>query len=512
MNKDEILALIYKCDAIISNYLNDNSFDATKVTEAKLKQWKLQIDEDCAEVEQDDDLTAEQLSKFQSRYEGFLKLLNSFKKVSEDTKKDDTSKEETTVTKDDVISLMTECKNEAENLLENNDIKLRRSDKKWLKTTLSDIGLDYMNLANLDDDDEALKDYEEKYTQVAKDIADIKEEVKNRHKVKSITKAKDVAPATEESRIKLLKEILLGIGVAIGGVALAWLIIAFVRDIKKPVAKPTEPEPSDSYEEQIVEVSDALIAQNIDINDYTSLYNYACDIQKKLPAEMGITIDDIMYALKLANYDKLTDNGCFSDRDEVCASTYRIGQLAPVVGVDALVQRDPADDITITDEQMIDIIMTSTDSALSVAEFAEAKVDGGYDMYRAAEICLKGLYQTADEERAFLFAKVMNELTCREAVNYSICPNSPVCTHYTMAGMYTANQDRILELTSAKNLGPIYGSDARIDGTYGSMCVEELAAFMYIDTKNGTFIGNEKNCIYSFVIDENITCNYSLGR
>ena len=43
MNKDEILALIYKCDAIISNYLSDNSFDATKVTEAKLKQWKLQM-------------------------------------------------------------------------------------------------------------------------------------------------------------------------------------------------------------------------------------------------------------------------------------------------------------------------------------------------------------------------------------------------------------------------------------------------------------------------------------
>ncbi len=602
MNKMEILGLLFRCDAVISAYLKDKTFDVTKVTEENLKKVKTQIDKDYADISamrDDDDFT-----EYKNRYESLATLaadwampivnaidqayndlisdasledkLNkinslplgnkakdtlamivsckeSIKKINDDPSINDTSKailnatsdkinediktilngadENTldvlydkyegiaqmcqttlmrrTVTKAEMLETMFSCKREASDILNDTTIKLSRKEKKKINTIISEAGKDYMDCYDLNNDDPKIQEYVTKYAEFNDYLGSIRGNQVNRHAVTGRVSRDDVPETTRRSGNNLLKTIFALIGAGLLGAFIAALICHCINttDLDNIPTDPTNTEPTST--EEIID--DLLLAQNINMDNYDELFDFACKIQAKLPSDANISVDDIMYALRLANYDKLQEKSHFSDRDEVCAATYFIGKLAPVVGVDALVQRAPEDDIVISEQQMKDIIMTVTDNDLSIDVFASAKVDGGYDLYKAAEICLTGIYFD-NEDVAFVYAKVMNELVCREAVNFSVCPNSPVSTHYVIAGMYTANQDRILYLTSAKNLGPIYGSGPRIDGTHGSLCVEELASFMYIDAKGGTFIGNERNAIYSFVIDENITNNWSLDR
>lgn len=599
MNKKmEILALLFRCDAIINGYLTDKTFDATKITEENLKKIKADIDNDFRTIDKMADNN--DFSSFKTKYEGLATLaegwakapvnsadvaynaiisaadlqakIDEIEKLSISEKAKDTlvmivtcqaniatltanANVDTSIKamlasvnnninndikavlnglsddeldkindryegidkmcesalakciplKATVLDLMFKCKKEANDILDDDSVKLSNREKKQLTNILSEVGNDYMDAQSLNEGDKKLRDYYTKYSETAQFLKDFRNDRANRQQVKNVIPADKTPDATKDSRSNVLRYIIGLVGAGLIGALIAAVLMHCINttDIDKDNDTISTDDPVST--QQIID--DALVAQNIDINDYTQLYDFACSIQAKLPSNLDISIDDIMYALRLANYDKLTENGYYSDRDEVCAATYYIGKLAPVVGVDALVQRDATDDITISDQLMTDIVMTSTDNELSLDLFAAAKVDGGYDIYRAAEVCLKGLY-SSDEDLAFLYAKVMNELVCREAVNYSICSASPVSTHYTIAGMYTANQDRILELTSAKNLGPIYGTGPRIDGGHGAVCVEELASFMYIDVKGGTFIGNENNAIYSYVIDENITCNY----
>ncbi len=606
MRKMEILALLFRCDAIIQGYLKNNSFDESKITIENLRKIGAQVAKDIKEVNNKPD--TDNFDEYQQRYEGIEELINSWSKAPASTLPFDAIKSADTLeakvavinglttindkakdvlslivlcqdeikslnakddlndtvkgiinsanadidkdisavlsglsdeqldelnnkytsidysikgilgtavpSKVDIVTLIFNCNKEAKSLLENEDITLRKKDKKYLKQVMTDSSVDYMAIQDKPDKDKSFRDYQIKYTQIVQDISDIKESLNlgTTHRVTRVVPESEVPEPTRKSSKSLLGKILSYVGVGLGAAGLALLIAYLITHAGKKEANKPEPTPSEpSHIEDIEE--EKLIAQNIDINNYSDLYNFAISIQTKLPEDLSISIDDIMYALRLANFDKLNDGekGWFTDRDEVCASTYHIGELAPVIGVDALVQRAPEDDINLTDQDMIDIIMTSTDNALSVDDFSSAKTETGYDIYRVAELCLNGIYQK-DEEKAFLYAKVMNELVCREAVNFSVCPNSPGSTHYVIAGMYTANQDRVLELTSGKNLGPIYGTGPRIDGTHGALCVEELAAFMYIDAKGGTYIGNEKNAIYSFVIDENITCYHNQSR
>ncbi len=602
MNKMEILGLLFRCDATISGYLRDKTFDTTKVTEENLNRIKEQINRDYTDISamrDNDDFT-----EYQNRYESLATLAadwampivnaidqaysflisdastqekldaierltlsekakdvlamivscqDNINTINADASINDTSKaiinatsdkinddirttlngadESTldmlydkyegivqmcqttlmrrTVTKSEMLETIFTCKREASDILSDNTIKLSRKEKKQINHIISEAGKDYMDCYDLNNDDPRIKEYVTKYAEFNDYLGSIRGNQVNRHTVASRVSRDDVPETTRKSGNSLLKTIFALIGAGLVGALIAAIIFHCINttDLDNVPTNTDTSEPS-STEELI---DDLLLAQNINIDNYDELFDFACKIQTKLPSDANITVDDIMYALRLANFDKLQDKAYFSDRDEVCAATYVIGKLAPSVGVDALVQRAPEDDIILSEQQMKDILMTVTDNELAIDSFASAKVDGGYDIYKAANICLSGIYLD-NKEVAFIYAKVMNELVCREAVNYSICPNSPVSTHYVIAGMYTANQDRILELTSGMNLGPIYGTGPRIDGTHGALCVEELASFMYIDAKGGTFIGNEKNAIYSFVIDENITNNWSLDR
>ena len=600
MNKMEILGLLFRCDAIINGYLNDKTYDTTKVTEDKLKKVKRQIDKDFVTIsgmsESDD------FSEYQGRYESLatlaagwakpitnamdqayndlisdasledklnkingLSLSNkakdtlamiisckeSIKKINDDPSISDTSKAilaatsdrinddirtilngtddntldtlydkyegiaqmcqttlmRRTVTKTEMLEIIFACKREASDVLNDNNINLSKKEKKQLNHIISEAGKDYMDCYDLNNGDPRIKEYSTKYAEFNDYIDSIKGNQVNRHAVTGRVSRDDVPDTTRKSSDSILKTILALIGAGLIGALIAFLIMHCINttDLSETPTDTSEPTSSEEI------IDDALIAQNINLDNYDELFDFATRIQAKLPSDANISVDDIMYALRLANFDKLQDKSYFSDRDEVCAATYYIGKLAPAVGVDALVQRAPEDDIVLSEQQMKDIIMTVTDNELSVDDFAIAKVANGYDLYTAAQVCLTGINLDNDEV-AFKYAKVMNELVCREAVNYSVCPNSPVSTHYVIAGMYTANQDRILELTSGMNLGPIYGTGPRIDGSHGALCVEELASFMYIDAKGGTFIGNERNAIYSYVIDENITNNWSLDR
>ena len=266
---------------------------------------------------------------------------------------------------------------------------------------------------------------------------------------------------------------------------------------------------------------------NVNIDDYAELMNYATKIRNAL-ADQSLTIDDIMYAIRMANWDALQDKNYFSDREGVCRSTYNAGLIATALGSDAVVQKNPNTDIFITDNQMMDILMTVTDNNLTLNDFASARVESkGYDIYAVLDRCVTGMYEnnllqitepTTDDvtnahSRNMQFAMVFNDVVSRATRNFTIVSSedAPLSTMYVILGMYNANMPRILELTSGQLLGPIYGNGARIDGNYGDICVEELATACYIARDNGQYAGNSKCIFYTDFIDEVILNSNHMG-
>ena len=250
-----------------------------------------------------------------------------------------------------------------------------------------------------------------------------------------------------------------------------------------------------------------LLVADVDIDDYTSLMNYATEI-KNLLNDSTITIDDIMYAIRMANYDRLADKNYFFDREGVCRSTYNAGVIASIIGSDAVVKKDLESDIFITDAQMIDILLTVTDNKLTLTDFEIARVEGkGYDIFAVVDKCIKGMYEEAKEgveSKNKLYAMVFNDVISRATRNFTIVnsENAPLSTMYVLLGMYNANTKKILELTSGQLLGPIYGNGARIDGNYGDICVEELVTATYITRDNGQYVGSNECIFYTDFIDE----------
>ncbi len=265
-------------------------------------------------------------------------------------------------------------------------------------------------------------------------------------------------------------------------------------------------------EELPEEVQKVFKIADVDINDYNQLVTYATEINNELN-DTRITIDDIMYAIRMANWDKLQDKSCFTDRQGVCRSTYNAGVVATKLGSDAIVQKDLNSDIFITDQQMADILVCVTNGKLTLADFESAKVeDRGYDIYAVIDRCVAGMNEhvgSTDENDIIHdthYARVFNEVVTRATISFSIVNSDEalLSTVYTLLGTYNANSNRLMDLT--KQDGPIYGTGPRIDGNYGNICALEVNTLVYIDKqdKNGTpnFIGNEKNIFYSGMIDE----------
>lgn len=326
------------------------------------------------------------------------------------------------------------------------------------------------------------------------------------------TKVKAIVPEEEQSKElkeerKKAWELIKNILAALGAIAVvAALIAALALGLKSCSNEKGKEELDNDTKPGFEQTQDNTISiGDLDIEDYTSLMRHSEAIQHAL-GETDLSIEEIMYAIRLGNFDSLEDKAIFKDRDEVYNGTKVLGEVATALGSDSVIQKDANTDIFVTEAELVDIIMCVTDNKLSIDDFAKAKVDGkGYDIYALADVCTKGI--SNNTEKDVLFAKVFNDILARKVAAFTITPNSPISTYYTLLGMYNANSKRLLELTSGIGLTSVYGDGTRIDGYYGFICVEELEAFLQI--------GNEENVFYTVIIDENIT-NYSqdqtLGR
>ncbi|MBQ6841065.1 MAG: hypothetical protein IJO63_02990 [Bacilli bacterium] len=408
--------------------------------------------------------------------------------------------------KTEVLALLASCKKKALKALERTD--LTQKQKKDLDGCLGAIEHYTMYVNNLEETQtEELKNVHEQFQAMFQQLKQLEQPISiAERKAGELVKVEKVIPK-EKQKDKTQKdkskawEIIRNILATLGVAALVAILIISLRscDVKdKEDTLDTQPGIEQEDERK-------LNINSIDVDNYEQLVGYASEIQKLLGEDTDLAIEDIMYAIRLANFDRLDEKAVFKDRDEVCYSTNVIGKVTSELGSDSIIQKDPLTDIYLKDVELSDIILCATDNKLSIDEFASAKTENGYDIYAIADVCIKGIH--SEEENNVLFAKVFNDLLARKVCAFSITPDSPVSTYYALLGMYHQNSHRLLELTSGIGLTSVYGDGTRIDGYYGFTCVEELEAYLHV--------GNPNNVFYTDIIDQNIT-NYSqeenLGR
>ena len=410
--------------------------------------------------------------------------------------------------KTEVLALISACKTKAERILKEKVLTNKQTKDIEACIAAADYYTTYVTHNVLETDEDELRNVNDKFQEMYKQLKQLAQPVSiAERKAQDLVKVEKVIPVEEQSeKVKkekrkaseIIKNILAGIGVA----ALVAVLIMSLRscDIKDKADNELESKPGIEQEEE-----NKLNINSIDVDNYAELVGYATEIQKLLGEDYEHTIEDIMYAIRLVNFDGLDEKAIFKDRDEVCYSTNVAGDIISSLGSDSIVQKNPETDIFLEEVELLDIILCATDNKLSMDEFASAKTENGYDIYAIADVCIKGI--KTENENNVLFAKVFNDLLARKVCSFSITPDSPVSTYYTLLGMYHRNSKRILELTSGIGLTSVYGDGTRIDGYYGFTCVEELEAYLHV--------GNENNIFYTDIIDQNIT-NYSqeqnLGR
>lgn len=262
-------------------------------------------------------------------------------------------------------------------------------------------------------------------------------------------------------------------------------------EVKEPEEETKEPE----IEEPVV---------TLDVNNEEMLSNYADSLQAMLP-ENVLSKEDIITALKLANFDILEDNRVFASREELYKANKDLGVLTQYVGTDKVTIENKEDDIYITEAQLKDMLQCITSNELDIANFDELKEDNGYNIYKVYELCAKKL-NDANESQKVLYAKLFNEITARKFESFSLTPSSPLSQYYLMLGMFNENMQASLNLTTNHGWGPTYGEVQQnssvpggytgdtIDGTYGYICIEELI--------NHLSIGNVDYSFYSIYADE----------
>jgi len=396
---------------------------------------------------------------------------------------------------EEILVLVNSCKTKAENALKRTDLtNKQREEIEGLHSTICYYSAYFEN--NTDIPQEKLDGYATQFTELYKYLKQIEVPVSimarpetSLVKVKKVIPPKEQKEKTKKDKEELwnrIKKILIAIGTGLGVAAIITLLVLALKSCEPNKNENTDDLPGlEQTDDDLTKPIDKL-----DIDDYDSLLTYAQDIQSKLPADSGITIEDIMYAIRLANFDRLENKAVFQDREEIHVSTRVTGQIVSELGSDAIIQKDLDSDIFLSDHDLTDIIMCATDNKISIDEFKECKTEKGYDIYAVADRLVKGI--KANNENDVYFAKIFNDLLARKAVAYSITPNSPISTYYTLLGVYNQNAKRLLELTSGLGTS-VYGNGVRIDGYYGFTCVEELEAYLHI--------GNEKNGFYTFRAD-----------
>ena len=351
---------------------------------------------------------------------------------------------------------------------------------------------------------------------------------------------------TKKERDRLIK-VLRGVFYVLGSAAAIALVAAAIKYCvdhpngkEIPVTPTTTPTSSNSTigrlkpgwgKDDIPSVTPApeivSLINNININDYDELMEYATQLQSQLKGEESskLPIYDIIKAVKMANWDSLEDKSVFDNRESVVRGTYNEGLIAAELGSNAIVQKDVNSDIFITNHQMTDILMCVTDNKLSLDCFESAKVDDrGYDIYAVIDTCIAGMNKHIDSEveeeieQDRLYAMVFNDVVSRAVRNFTIVNSDEalVSTVYYVLGTFNATLPRNIELTAGRSYGTAYGNGHENDGGYGDICIEVLSSALYI-VHEGTnqYTGNDQACIfYGDFIDKAIIEPYqgqSLG-
>lgn len=273
------------------------------------------------------------------------------------------------------------------------------------------------------------------------------------------------------------------------------------NDKKDDELEVTIPETKEEEKEPEVQEKPTFV---LDVNSEEMLLNYADSLREMLP-EDTLSKEDIVTALKLANFDILEDNRVFASREELYKANKDLGFLTQYVGTDKVTIENKEDDIYITVDQLQDMIKCITNNELDIANFDELKEDKGYNIYKVYELCAQKL-NNENENQKVLYAKLFNEITTRKFESFSLTPSSPLSQYYLMLGMFNENMQASLNLTTNHGWGPTYGEVQQnssvpdgytgdtIDGTYGYICIEELI--------NHLSIGNEDYSFYSIYADE----------
>lgn len=404
--------------------------------------------------------------------------------------------------KSELLVLIASCKNSISNILKRSDIS--QEQKNALEALLAKVNEQESYIKTINESNQKeLDHFSELYTRLAyslknfnpstslvvagkKDIVkkpEAPKPVAPKVKVKKVIKEEEQKQETKDKRKKLIKWLHV-IGLAL----LIAILIHSCHENKKNNNNNAPVDPSYTTEQQQVIY--------FDINDPDSLMNYAMYLQSQLPEGSDYTLEDIIYALRLANFEDLSNSDVFRDRDEIYTSTKNIGELSNLIGVDQLVTQDSNTDIYVSEAELKDIIMCVTDNNLTIDAFSNCMTEKGYDIYNLCQICTNQINGELRENTVY-YAKVFSEIIARKLVTFSLTEDSPVSTYYTLIGMYNANFKKINELTSGHGWGPIYGDGTRIDGTYGCICVEELTNYLTI--------GNQSNIFFTDIIDQNLT-------
>ncbi len=452
----------------------------------------------------------------------------------------------------DLLALIEECQKILEKLLERQDLTDRTRNG---LTDLLKASKTHYNIvaAAKDNDDKLLNSYAEGYSRLYYKLNLAKEKVSNKSEeiaiLNSLVEFKNMNLSTyvvppkknddvidveyEEVKDKKVNKKLLGI---LGGSAATVTALAIIislakenRNLKASIAESikigndvdntpgieevidndkkddelevTIPETKEEEKEPEVQEKPTFV---LDVNSEEMLLNYADSLREMLP-EDTLSKEDIVTALKLANFDILEDNRVFASREELYKANKDLGVLTQYVGTDKVTIENKEDDIYITVEQLQDMIKCITNNELDIANFDELKEDKGYNIYKVYELCAQKL-NNENENQKVLYAKLFNEITTRKFESFSLTPSSPLSQYYLMLGMFNENMQASLNLTTNHGWGPTYGEVQQnssvpdgytgdtIDGTYGYICIEELI--------NHLSIGNEDYSFYSIYADE----------
>lgn len=376
--------------------------------------------------------------------------------------------------KDTIIALLKDYIEEINNLTENGDFELEITEKTKLIKEAKDAyaNIEFLNLFDLDEDE--LKIYHNVYTQKLNALKALN------------TKTVEVKTEKSSNAAKYI----------IGALAALVLIPAVFYPAK------LNSDEEDILNERLESLYEFNSISNVNINNESKLLEYA----KKLNQSMtGLTTDEIVSAIKLANYEKLDNKDVFENREDVLKSTLNIGNIITKLGSDAIVKKTNKDDIYVTDATLKDIITSVTNNKVNIDSFKDAKTKNGYDLLKVSEIAINNMYKNNDLDDDY--AMILNDIIARSTRDFTIIENRDLQTIYTLLGMYNANLDRVNKLTAGRLLGPIYGNGVKIDGTYGDVCVEQLVKAVEIKNNKGHIVGSNGSIFYNEFIDDVLLTN-----